>query len=163
MVTGRFQPVGAADRADLPSDGAGNADLLLDPRVDLADEVCIAVRSHHVGVCAETAVGLSAFGLARRVGAELRAEDARRLIPGFRVVIEDAGHADEALLQLCERGVGEAVAVAVDFVVTEDEVKEVDLIERVVSSGKCIELTEQLVLILFHADPLCGQCPRPLI
>ena len=36
---------------------------------------------------------------------------------------------------------------------SQDEVKEIDLIERMLSACECIELLQQLILILFHKAP----------
>ena len=120
----------AADRTHSRTDSAGDADLFFDTGVDLADEVGIALGTHHIGICRETAIGLSCLCETSGFRAQLRPEDARSLVCRFRIVIEDAGHADKPLLKLRERRIGEAVAVAVDLVVAEDEVKEIDLIQR---------------------------------
>ena len=153
MLTGLSQMICAADRADARTAGAGDADLFFDARVDLTNQVGIARGSDHIGICCKAAVGLAC--LRETVGdrAQLRPEDARRLVCRCRIVIEDAGHADKSLLQFGERRIGEAVAVAVDLIVTEDEVKEIDLIERMLSACECIELLQQLILILFHKAP----------
>ena len=153
VMTGLFESVRAANGADLSADGAGNADLFLDARVDLTDEIGIAVGAHHIGICAEKAIRLPGFCRAFRVGADLGLKDACSLVSGFGVMVKDAGDADEALLQLRERRIGEAVAVAVDLVVAEDEVKEIDLIERMCSACKCVELLQQLFSFLIHNRP----------
>ena len=89
----------------------------------------IACGAHHIGIGTQIVISLAGFGFAFGVRADLCAEDACGLVAGLRIVVEDAGHADKAFRELLECMVREAVAVPVNFVIAEDEVKEVDLIE----------------------------------
>ena len=153
MRTGLFEFIASADGAGLGADRAGDADLLFDACVNLTDEVCIAVRADHIGICAEEMIDLTGLGFAVCVRAKLGAEDAGSLIAGARVVVEDACDADEAVSELFECMHREAVAVAVDLIVTEDEVKEVYLIERMLPLGEAVEQFEQFILIGHRKPP----------
>ena len=103
------------------------------------------------------AFGVNKGGTFDGVSDDFGAEDAGGLGVGFGVMVEDACDADKEFAEGIEGFIGEAVAVAVDFVIAEDEVKEVDLVEGVIAAGKGIECGEQIRVV--HRKPPIEEVP----
>ena len=113
--------------------------------VDLGDELGVGLRAQHIGVALEVHIGRTVRRCAVLIRNKLRSVDARHLIAAAPVMVADAGHADEKLAELAERGFGETLKVAVDLVVAQQHGEYVHIPGFELRSGKGVHRLKLLI------------------